>query len=225
MPKKKQSPQQAPRPPASRTVSGEEALSRIMKTIRTVREMQDSDGNQIHPGIGDLDALETLLRNDSEDFLVDQYYMICGFESLQELDLKIIRADMLVERATRSFAESRAGSPKEIDGLRQYAAIRNFAKAMTEPSEDSSPWVAAKHLSDARNSVAHQLENVGVEKHLVEFFKAVGISPDENFENIEQAVMMLCGCIFTMKQNWLQRKSVYERLYREHFTCEPAPTN
>lgn len=196
-----------------------------MTTIRAAREVRDSEGNQVHPGTGNLDALEILLSNGPEDFLVDQYYMVCGFESLRELDLKIIRADMLVERATRSFAESRAGSPKEIDGLRQYAAIRNFAKAMTEPGEDTSLWVAAKHLSDARNSVAHHLENVEVEKPLVEFFKAVGIPPSENFENIEQAVMMLCGCIFTMKQNWLQRKSVYERLYREHFTCDPALTN
>lgn len=225
MSKKKQSPQQTPNPPASRTVSGTEALTRMMATIRAAREVRDSEGNQVHPGTGNLDALEILLSHGPEDFLVDQYYMVCGFESLRELDLKIIRADMLVERATRSFAESRAGSPKEIDGLRQYATIRNFAKAMTEPGEDTSLWVAAKHLSDARNSVAHQLENVGVEKPLVEFFKAVGIPPSENFENIEQAVMMLCGCIFTMKQNWLQRKSVYERLYREHFTCDPAPTN
>ncbi|UVM48491.1 hypothetical protein LOY38_19135 [Pseudomonas sp. B21-015] len=130
--------------------------------------------------------------------------------------MRIIRADMLVERATRSFAESRAGNSKAIDELR-YGAIRQFAKAMTEPDEDANVWVAARHLNEARNKVAHLLENAApeIERNLVNFFKAIGVKPAQTPEDFEQAVMQLCQSIFTLKENWVTRKKMYESIVRD----------
>ena len=212
---KKIQPPQTPKPPASQTIKAADALEKMMSTIQEARAEADNEGNQVHAGAGNMDALRIMLASGPEDYLIDTYYMVCGFQSLRELDLTIIRADMLVERATRSFAESRAANPKVIDDLRQYGAIRQFAKAVTEPGEDARVWVAAKHLSEARNMVAHQLESPEIQKHLVDFFKAVGVTPTDTAADFEKAVLVLCGSIFTMKQNWIDRKTMNERIVRD----------
>jgi len=190
-------------------------MERMASRIRFAGNLLDAEGGLEKSSSIYKEKFVDLLSRLPEYLVVDQYYLAFGFQSLRESDLKIIRADMLIERATRSFAESRAASPKVIDSLRQYAAIRSFAKAMTEPGETSWVWMAAKHLSDARNNVAHELENIEVEKHMANFYKAVGIPPAENYENLEQAVIILSGHIFQMKQSWLDRKAVCERLYAE----------
>lgn len=212
---KKKTPSETTKRPASQTISPESALVKLMSTLLDARETRDSEGNRLNPGEGNLDALRILLESGAKDHLVDTYYMVCGFQNLRDLDLKVIRADMLVERATRSFAESRASNPKVIDELRQYAPIRNFAKAMTEPGEDGKVWVAAKHLSDARNLVAHQLESPAIEKELTDFFCAVGVKSTDMAKDIEIAALTLCASIFTMKQNWVTRKKMIESVFED----------
>lgn len=214
MAKKKQS-SPGSKPPESQTISVDVALDTIMSTIQMVRA-ETNAGESPVTGNQNQDALRIMLAGTPDDYIIDTYYMVCGFRSLRELDLRIIRADMLVERAIRSFAESRAGSPKAIDELR-YGAIRQFAKAMTEPDEDANVWVAARHLNEARNKVAHVLENAApeIERNLVNFFKAMRVNPAQTPEEFEKAVMQLCQTIFTLKDNWIRRKKMNESIVRD----------
>lgn len=196
-------------------LTGDEARERIVSNIQLTGQIIDTEGKSHPVSKGGSTILSALLSQLPEEYLLDQYYLAFGFHSLRELDLKVIRADMLIERVTRLFAESRAFNPRVIDELRQYSAVRNFAKAMTEPDEKNSVWVAAKHLADARNSVAHQLESPELEKSLTEFFKALEIPPGKNFENLETAVVRLSAQIASMKQMGILKKELCTRLYAQ----------
>lgn len=187
----------------------------MVSSMKFSGQITDADGNSGSVTQEGAVILSALLGRMPEEYVIEQYYLAFGFHSLRELDLKVIRADMLIERVTRLFAESRALNPRVIDGLRQYSAVRNFAKAMTEPDESSSVWVAAQHLTDARNSVAHQLESPKLEKSLSAFFITLGIPPGENFENLETAVMRLSAQIASMKQMGIMKKELCARLYAE----------
>ncbi len=211
---KKKQPAAKPKPSASQPLSAERALDAIICAIQIVNSETDTDGSPL-PQSRYKDALRTMLAKNTDDYIIDTYYLVCGFQSLRELDLRIIRADMLVERATRSFVESRAATPDAIVEA-AYGPLRQFAKAMTEAGEDADVWVAARHLNQARNKVAHVFENAtGVEQDLANFFKTLRVEPAKTPEEFEQTVKRLCQRILILKDDWIRRKKINESIVRD----------
>lgn len=148
-----------------------------------------------------LENLERALNAISDTMATDLFYMVHGFSDINDLDFMIIRADILVDRAMRDLAETIAY--KTIPEGMSSGAVRNFVNLMT--SQDLPLLRAAKHLSDARNIIAHKLHG-NYDNHLKSFYKALEIFQAPDSENFNAAVIIMLTMISNERDDWNERK-------------------
>ncbi len=138
---------------------------------------------------GEAKLLQTAADFATFDGIMDIYYSLRGLGETNALHSKIIQADMLAERALWRYAKTFAVNTKAFEEM-SFSAAKNFAKVLTPEDKWSKFSRAIKHLSDARNCVAHELEPE-VEPHILEFFSELNIQPKTDFENFDDAVYAL----------------------------------
>lgn len=152
----------------------------------------------------DPEALEGLKRGLSalpDKMVTDLFYMAHGFSDITDLDFMVIRADILVDRAMRDLAETIAFKP--IPAQMGSGAVRNFVNLMTH--EDLPLLKAAKHLSDARNIIAHKLHG-NYDTHLQQFYTALGVHQTEDPDFFNAAVIIMLTMISNERDDWEEKK-------------------
>lgn len=154
-----------------------------------------------------MDVLEETFSPLPDKMIADFYYMNFGFSDITDLDFKIVRADVLVERAMRSLGGAIAYQP--IPDSMGAGPLRNFVKLMTNGDRDFIQ--AAHHLSKARNKVAHSLHE-DYSKDLDAFYTAMDIVPAAEYANFQLAMVSVLASISGEEANWAKRKKRYAEL-------------
>lgn len=144
------------------------------------------------------------------------FYMVFGFEDMNDMDLRIIRAELLVEKSLLSLARSRVENPTHLKRL-GFGMARTLTLAMLTEDEDPLPLEAAKHIHDARNCVAHELDvdPEEVNRKLGLFFRAAGVEPEDGYSNLQIATAAVCGQLNMLQQNGNFRRNVERRLFAD----------
>ncbi|MBW6391813.1 hypothetical protein [Billgrantia antri] len=188
---------------------------KLLKKLWQLTEQTHDGGEPLASPVTALSLIHHLSKFPSEK-REQIYYMMFGFDDMNDLDLKIIRADLLVERALLSLARSRVENSSHLKNL-QFGMARTLALALLSDEEDKKVLEATKLIRDARNCVAHELEadQGKIFEKLRLFFKIADIDPNEDFSNLPLATAAVCGRLNMLEQNGCFRRNVERRLFNE----------
>lgn len=180
----------------SKGMTSDEMRAEYVRLMRACRDEKDEDGNPKYPGSGSLETFEELIHCMPEEILADLFYMNFGFAEISDLDFKVIRADIMVERAMRGLASAIALNP--IPDTMNAGAVRNFVRLMTPLDLDFIK--ASKHLGDARNNIAHQLHG-DYTKDLQAMYKALDVPCSGDFKDFHAVIAILLSAISNRRED------------------------